>query len=254
MSSFFSSDNRFFTFMGKVFDLMVLSILWFLCSVGGILIVAYLIGNGAVSTQSTMFPVALAVAALLTLLFGPASTALYYTVVKVIRRERSYMMKEFLRSFKLNFKQGILLSLIYMVFAALMLFDLEYARQLSEQGSKYGSVLYGIFLVLLLFVLFTMIYSFPVLSRFTVSMKHLFKWSFFLSIRHIGWTLVMVALFACTAIIMYFSFFAASPLLIILPGIYTLVLSLPMERVLKKYMPKEEATDEEDGVDRWYNE
>ncbi|MBQ9767503.1 MAG: YesL family protein [Lachnospiraceae bacterium] len=254
MSSFFNSDNKFFSTLGKVFDLMLLSVMWFILSAGGMMLTAILIGKDVVKEGSVGLVILIVLAVALTLLAGPASTAFYYTIVKVIRRERSYMFKEFIRSFKLNFRQGILLALVYIIFAALMIFDVDYARQLSEQGSKYGSVLYGVFLVVGIFVLFTMIYAFPLLSRFTVTIKHLFKWSFYLSIRHIGWTLLMVVMFACTVIIMYFSFFAAPPLLIILPGVYTLLLSLPMEKVLKKYMPKDEGTAEEDGVDRWYNE
>ena len=254
MSSFFNSDNKFFSTLGKLFDLMVLSVMWFILSAGGLMLTTVLIGKDMVKAGTVGSVLLIVLAVALTLLAGPASTAFYYTVVKVIRRERSYMFKEFVRSFKLNFRQGILLALIYIIFSALMIFDVDYSRQLSEQGSKYGSILFGVFVVVGIFVMFTMIYAFPLLSRFTVTIKHLFKWSFYISIRHLGWTLVMVLMFACTVIIMYFSFFAAPPLLLLLPGIYTLSVSFPMEKVLKKYMPKEEETDEADGVDRWYNE
>lgn len=254
MSNLFSTDNKFFQMMGKVFDLMILSVAWFVLSAGGMMLTTFLIGKEIVPAGTTGSMLLTVSGVVLTLLAGPASTAFYYTVVKVIRRERSYMFKEFIRSFKLNFKQGILLALVYVMFAALMLFDVDYSKQLSEQGSKYGSVMFGVFVVIGIFVLFTMIYAFPLLSRFTVTLKHLFKWSFYISVRHIGWTLLMAVMFACTVIIMYFSFFAAPPLMLILPGIYTLVMSFPMEKVLKKYMPKEDGVDEEDGVDRWYNE
>lgn len=254
MSNLFSTENKFFQTMGKVFDLMILSVVWFILSAGGLMLTMVLIGNDVVQSGTIGSLLMVVLAFVLTLLAGPASTAFYYTVVKVIRRERSYMLKEFIRSFKLNFRQGVLLAFIYILFALLMIFDVDYSKQLSEQGSQYGSVLFGVFVVIGLFVMFTMIYAFPLLSRFTVTIKHLFKWSFYMSVRHIGWTLLMVLMFACTVIIMYFSFFAAPPLMLILPGIYTLSVSFPMEKVLKKYMPKDEGKDEEDGVDRWYNE
>jgi len=254
MSGFFNSENKFFVIMGKIFDMLVLSLLWFTFSLSGLMLVSYLLGSKAISSESSAFLVIFFVAIILTLMFGPASTALYYTTVKVIRRERSYLFKEFFRSFKLNFRQGVILSLIYGSFIALMVYNLQYSNQLSNDGSKYGSMMLGAFLMLGIFVLFTMIYAFPLLSRFTVTIKHLLKWSFFLAIRHIGWTLVMAALFVTTAILMYFSLDSAPPLMVVLPGVYTLSMSYPMEKVLKKYMPKEENTDEEDGVDRWYNE
>lgn len=222
MSRFFSPDNKFFTGMSKIFDMLVLSLLWLILCLPIITI-------------------------------GPASTAFYYTVVKVIRRERSYLLKEFFRSFLLNFKQGAILTLLYAVFIAVAYVDFRYAMHLSETGEQFGSVMLGAFIVLSVFVVFTMVYVFPVLSRFTVTIKNLFKWAFFLSIRHIGWTLLIAGMFVAFGVIMFFSFFWMPPLVIILPGVYTLVASFPMEKVLKKYMPQEETT-EEDGIDRWYNE
>lgn len=222
MSRFFSPDNKFFTGMSKIFDMLVLSLLWLILCLPIITI-------------------------------GPASTAFYYTVVKVIRRERSYLLKEFFRSFLLNFKQGAVLTLIYVAFIVVSYVDFRYAMQLMEEGKQLGSFMMGIFIVLCVFVIFSMVYVFPVLSRFTVTIKNLFKWAFFLSIRHIGWTLLIAFMFVAFGVIMVFSFFWMPPLVIILPGVYTLVASFPMEKVLKKYMPQEETT-EEDGIDRWYNE
>ncbi len=43
---------------------------------------------------------------------GVASTSLYYTVVKVIRRNRSTVIKEYFSCFKLNFKQGLTVGMI----------------------------------------------------------------------------------------------------------------------------------------------
>lgn len=208
--------------MSKIFDMLVLSLLWLILCLPIITI-------------------------------GPASTAFYYTVVKVIRRERSYLLKEFFRSFRLNFKQGAILTLIYVMFIVVAYVDFRYAITLIEEGKQSGSMMLGIFIVLSVFVIFSVIYVFPVLSRFTVTIKNLFKWAFFLSIRHIGWTLLIGVMFVGFGIIMFFSFFWMPPLVIILPGVYTLVASFPMEKVLKKYMPQEETT-EEDGIDRWYNE
>ena len=223
MSSFFSPENKFLNALGKVFDLLVLSLMWLVLCLPIITI-------------------------------GPASTAFYYTVVKVIRRDRSYLFKEFFRSFKLNFKQGVIVTLIYVVLAVLMVIDIDFAIQLTQDGSKIGSILYGVFIAEAVFVIFTLVYIFPVLSRFTVTIKHLFKWSFFMSVKHLGWTVLLAVLFVGTAVMMYMSFLFLPPLCIILPGIYTLVASFMIEKVFKRYMPKEEESDEESGVDRWYNE
>ncbi len=223
MSGFFNSDNKFFTLMSKIFDLMMLGLLWLVLCVPIITI-------------------------------GPASTAIYYAMVKVIRRERSYLFKEFFRSFKLNFKQGAILTLIYGVMAIVIYVDFMYILDMTKEGSKVGNMMLGAFLVLVVFAVFTVVYIFPVLSRFTMNLKNLFKWSFFLAIKHIGWTLLLAVLFIGTAVMMYYSFFYMPPLILFLPGLYTLLTSFPMEHIFKKYMPVEEESDEESGIDRWYNE
>ncbi len=254
MSGFFSSDNKFFILMSKIFDMLVLSIVWLLLSISGLMLSGYFIGTGAVEVGSAAFFGILIVSIALTCLMGPASTAFYYTVVKVIRRERSYLFKEFFRSFKLNFKQGMIVALIYVIMAFVAILDLMFLTESSGEGSKMSGIMLGAFLVLVIFTVFSMIYIFPVLSRFTVTIKNLIKWAFFMSIRHIGWTLLLAVMFIGCAVLMYYSFFYMPPLMVVLPGVYTLLASLPMERIFKRYMPQEEESDEESGIDRWYNE
>ena len=254
MSGFFSSDNKFFVLMSKIFDMLVLSVTWLLFSVSGLGVAGYCVGTGKVEAGSFVFYVLLVLAAALTTLIGPASTAFYYTVVKVIRRERSYMFKEFFRSFKLNFKQGVILGFIYEVLTILAIIDFFYLWETSASGSKMGGMMLGAFLVLVVFTIFSVIYIFPVLSRFTVTIKNLIKWAFFMSIRHIGWTLLLAVMFIGSGVLMYLSFFYMPPLMFVVPGIYTILASFPMERIFKRYMPVEEVTDEESGIDQWYNE
>ena len=254
MAKFFSADNKFFVLMSKIFDMLVLSVTWLLFSATGLGVAGYCVGTGKVEAGSFVFYALLALAVALTALIGPASTAFYYTVVKVIRRERSYMFKEFFRSFKLNFKQGVILGFIYEVLTVLAIIDFFYLWETSASGSKMGGMMLGAFLVLVVFTIFSVIYIFPVLSRFTVTIKNLIKWAFFMSFRHIGWTLLLAVMFVGSGVLMYFSFFFLPPLLIIVPGIYTLLASFPIEHIFKRYMPVEEVPDEESGIDQWYNE
>lgn len=254
MSGFFSSDNKFFVLMSKIFDMLVLSIMWLILSVSGLAIAGYLIGTGAVVIGSVPFFGLLILSMALTALIGPSSTAFYYTVVKVIRRERSYLFKEFFRSFKLNFKQGMLIAFIYEILTFVGVVDFLYLTETSGAGAKMNGIMLGAFLVLVIFTIFSAVYIFPVLSRFTVTTKNLIKWAFYMSVRHIGWTILLAVMFIGSAVMMYFSFFYMPPLMIILPGVYTLLASLPMERIFKRYMPQEEESDEESGIDRWYNE
>lgn len=254
MSRFFSSENKFFSTMSKVFDLMMLSLMWLVFSALGLLFIGVMMGNKIVTPGTGAFVGVLIVGAILTGLLGPASTAFYYTMVKVIRRERSYLFKEFFRSFRLNFRQGFTIGIVYVVLAFIAYFDFSYALEIAEKGEKMGSMMFGAFLVLTLFAVFSIIYIFPLLSRFTVTTFNLIKWAFFMSIRHIGWTLVLTVLFAGSAFLLWGAINFMQPLVVFIPGIYTLVASFPIERIFKKYMPVEEIPDEESGVDHWYNE
>ena len=51
---------------------------------------------------------------------GPASAALYYTIVKVVRKKHSTVTIAFWHSFKENLKQGIGITLFYLVYAVIL--------------------------------------------------------------------------------------------------------------------------------------
>lgn len=229
MSGIFSSENKVFSTLSKVFDMLVLGLVWILLCLPIITI-------------------------------GPATTALYYTIVKVIRRERSYVFKEFWRSFKLNFKQGIGVSLVFVIFAAVMYIDFRFLNDALAESFKYRNVLYGAYLVIIVLAVFLFLYVCPILSRFTVSTKQLFKWAFLLSVRHFVSTILMAVIFGAFIVLSYFCIYTmiGAPLLLLAPSLCTLLISLLMERILKKYMPKTNpaANPDPDGeaVDEWYNE
>ena len=73
MGNFFSTDGPLFEGMAYIINIIYVSVLWILFSIPIITI-------------------------------GASSTALYYTVTKVIRHGRSYIFREFWQSFKSNLK------------------------------------------------------------------------------------------------------------------------------------------------------
>lgn len=249
MEKFFSSENKIFIFLSKVFDLMVLGIIWIVFVLGIPSAVFFLLNK-------VLPPLVLGILGLLFFVtFVPTCTAMYYATVKVIRRERSYLLKEFWHSFKLNFRQGVVISIIYELIGTIMYVDFLWVSQM-EEGTKYTSMLTGVFIAICIFVVLTALYIFPLLSRFTVKTGQLFRWAFLLSVRHFLTTLIMLACLLATVVLGYYCVVTtvAVPLLLILPALYMLLISFPMEKVMKKYMPKVEETEEESGVDHWYNE
>lgn len=221
MSNLFNMDNPFFTALGKICDMLFLSVVWALLCIPVITI-------------------------------GPANTALYYATVKVIRRERGYLFREFFKSFKLNFKRAAILGVILTLVFVVMGFDLMWAYANMNGAGSTGSILFGIFIAITFLLVCFSTYAFPILSRFDMTVKQLMKAAAFMSMRHLPFTLAMVVVTAAGVVGVLFI-----PLLIfIAPAAVTLVNSLLMERILKKYIPKaeEESEEEHSSKDEWYLE
>ena len=248
MNNWLNPDNAFFTFMGKAFDMLVINTVWLvLCLPLPALTVMW-----AGQTGITAF---LILTFLSLLPVVPATTAMYYTVVKVIRHERSYAVKEFFRSFKRNFKQGAVFSAIAIIFVALLYVDFKYAWALMETQDSSGSTYFGVFLVIS--IIFGGMFTFfcPILSRFEMKLMGFLKTTFLMATRHALTTIILLVLMLAVV----FGCYLVLPGIFILPVIGTLLASFLVERVFKKYMPaKEEATEgeEEAGTERdeWYLE
>lgn len=215
----FNHDGPFFAVLSKVCDLIFLSVIWVLLCIPIITI-------------------------------GPATTAMYYATVKVIRRERGYLFREFFKSFRLNFKKGVVVGLITTILYGILLFDLYVTWTSMANSGKMSSVLLGTYFAILLLLTCFSIYAYPVLSRFELTLKQLFKTSFFMSMRHILHTIGMLAIMALSVIGVVFNFM----LIFIIPAGATFLISMLMERLLKKYTPKSENTDDETAKDEWYLE
>ena len=143
MGDLFSMDNPVFHTIGKFCDIICLSLLYIILCIPIVTI-------------------------------GPATTALYYTIVKVIRRERGYIGKEFFHSFKDNFKTGSLTTIILVAAFSILYIDFQYALYLANTKNVFGYIMCAIFgMIAMIFVCIT-IYIFPVLSRFTIKGKQLF--------------------------------------------------------------------------------
>ena len=250
MNNWLNPDNKFFTFMGKAFDTLVLNTLWLLlCVPLPVLTVVWI-----AKTENFLF---LILTALTLLPIVPATTALYYAIVKSIRRERSYAIKEFFRSFLRNFKQGAVFSLLALVLGFVLYIDFRYTWELMVAQKSSGSVYFGVFIVITL--LFTSMYAYacPLLSRFEMKTSGIFKTAFVMAARHLLTTAVLLVLIVCVLLGCYILL----PGIFFLPAIATLLASFLIEKVFKKYMPEKEepeldAAGEEIGQekDEWYLE
>lgn len=216
MSGFFNMDNGIFTALSKIVDIILISIIWIICCIPIITI-------------------------------GPATTALYYTVVKVIRRERSYLIKEYFNSFKSNFKVGALSGILITFLYAVLIFDRIFAGKL--EGTE-GFILLCVFNALLFLLTCVTIYIFPILSRFNMKLKQLFKISLFMAMKHLPTTILLFII----TVVFLIATYVIGIAVVVTPALYALTTSLLLERVFKKYMPEKSDDDENSVKDEWYLE
>lgn len=172
-------------------------------------------------------------------IIGPTTAALYYTIVKTVRRERGYATRTFFHGIKVNFRTGAPASMLLVIFGILMIIDFRYIDLIQGDDPTFSSVLNIALLVVCIFVLFIMVWLFPILSRFTIGLKALFKNAMLISIKHfigsfvVGGGIVLVFWFIFTfagdmsSILILFPF--------ILPSGIALLSSFIIEPVLKRY-------------------
>ena len=95
LSGIFNYDNPFWRFIGKLCDVMILNVLWVLCSI----------------------PV---------VTMGASTTAVYYVTLKLVRDEDGYTFRSYFRSFKENFKQATAIWLLLLGTGIILLIDIRF--------------------------------------------------------------------------------------------------------------------------------
>lgn len=213
MGGFFNMDGDFVKTMSKLYDIVFLSILWVVFSLPIVTI-------------------------------GASTTALYYTAVKVIRHDRSYIWHSFWKSFKDNFVDATIFWLLLLVLYVILGINIFLSE--SVFGKTLGAALKGIYILIFILESFSGIYIFPLQSRFRMKRLQLLKLSVFMGIRHLFYSLCMGMLGALAVISVYL----ITPFILVMPAAATLFISFFMERILKIYMPEEN----DENLDRWYLE
>lgn len=214
LSGFFNYDNPVWRFIGKFGDLILLNILWVVCSIPIVTI-------------------------------GASTTAVYYVTLKLVRNDDGYTIRSFFKSFKENFKQSTIIWLIMLAVGLLLGFDMFFFTKLFSGSDTFKTVMLTIFLAMSIIYLAIFTYVFPLQSRFYNSIKRTFFNAFFMSIRHLFHTLAILAIdIAAVAAgllipqaMMFFVLFGF-PLL-------AFINSYILNPVFKVYMPKEERNDGE---------
>lgn len=203
--SIFAPDGVYARVMNYIWNLLMISILWVLCSL----------------------PI---------LTFGASTAAAYYAAAKVLRAGEGKVIPEFFRAFKENFKQSAVFSVIYAAVLAVLLLECYYVYQESQLPLPVLYLFYG----MVLLVVANIQYLFAFMSRFTLTKFALFRMATLCSLRHLITTVLLLLLFAALCIGVYLMPWGV----LIFPGVMFLAKTYLMERIMHKYMPAPDNEDE----------
>ena len=165
---------------------------------------------------------------------GPATAALYYTVVKCVRGRESGAFGYYFRSFMSGFKTGLLATLAVLPAALLLWMGHDVVRWYGTNLGGAAYILYVAYYFALIVPGGVLCWLFPLLGRFEYSLKDLFRTALQLSIAHLPSTVVVVLLTAQTAV---FCLERWWPVLF-MPSVAMLLVSLFTERIFAKYAPE----------------
>lgn len=212
LEKMFNYENPVWQFMNRVADLLILNILFLLFSVPIITI-------------------------------GASYTALSYTMLKIVRKEDTYVWRDFWSSFKSNFKQATAMWLIAIPFVFFLSFDLIMwfnDPTLLPKPLKVTTV------IVVFIVASIVIYAFPILSHFDNTVRNTLKNAFLVAAINIPYTIYFMVLMVLPIalvmivprLLMGFALFGFS-----LPA---LMAAIGWNKIFKKLEPPTEEPEEKD--------
>lgn len=156
----FRYDSGLFRVLSLLGDLILLNILWILTSIPLVTI-------------------------------GASTSALYTITMKIVAGEEGYVIKPYFSAFLRNFKQATILWIICAAIGAWIWFFFSVARSMD---SSLGRTLQLMEAAVLIILILALLYLFPMQSRYQNSIKGLLYNSFYLSLRYLPYSLLMLVI------------------------------------------------------------
>ncbi|MCR2823853.1 YesL family protein [Lederbergia panacisoli] len=155
-------NSRFYIVLEKISNLFILNVLWIVCCIPII----------------TIFP----------------ATAAMFSVVRQWKlKSEVSVVKPFIRAFRLNFKQSLLIGILWIPFTFLLYLDYFYVIQAASQWRTL--LLVPLFFIGLIF-LFMTTFLFPVMTHYQLRLRDVLKNSFIVSLVYFPTTILIIILAA----------------------------------------------------------
>lgn len=183
---FFSTEGGIYKFMTRLWDMIKLNFLWLICSLPIVTI-------------------------------GASTIAAFTITLKMVEEKEGYVARAFFIAFKANFKQGMVIGPVTLVFAAALYLDFTLGKQYI------GFVILGILSAFLFGI--AIIYTYPLLARYENKLLKTIRNSMRIAMRYFGRTIFLVVVLVIEYII-FFRFTNITLLIGILVGPATMILTV----------------------------
>jgi len=205
----FAFDGDFYTYTGKLFDLLAINVFWLLGSL----------------------PIFSA---------GAAFAAMYDTVILSVRKDRDTMGRHFWRVWKRDLVQSI--PLWGMVLGAAFVLLLNIGILGKKTDGLVGLFFMVFYFVCLALLLIAACYAFPALSRFKMPVRWIVKLAFYMTFRYFPISLLLLAILGAA----YYLLLQQPLLALVVPSVFTLAASMLVEPLLERHSPKSDEKNEEE--------
>mgnify|MGYP000908164641 CR=1 FL=1 len=199
MNNLFSVDSPILVFIGKIMDILWVSILWLVCCI----------------------PI---------LTIGASTTAFYAVMLQIDQNRDSLITKTFFRVFAENFRQSTIIWLLNLI--VVFLFYINF-RFYSQQNGEFRKLFLVVESVFLFFYILGLQYVFPVLAVFKNSIKNIVGFSFILSIKNLGWSVLLLII---SIAVFAFTYFIIKELFLFSFGIIVFLHSKILARIFSYYI------------------
>lgn len=207
----FSMDSGFYRFISRLGDLMILNILFLVGCIGIITI-------------------------------GPSLTAMYTVLLKMLRNESGYIVREYWRAFRRNFKQSVILWGISIVLGIVIYFDIIISDII---GGVPGDGMKIIFLFFGMIYVSVLSYLFAVQSQFENTTWNMVKNSFWMAVGYLPFTISILVIELIPVFIIMVRpemFWYLLPVMLTVGfGVIGYMCAHVFDHIFKNYMPSEDA-------------
>lgn len=175
---------------------------------------------------------------------GAATTALYYTTLKMAENQESYVWRDYWKAFKMNFRQATVIWFIEFAACVAVILDFLIAGGLSTQ---LGTVIAIMTVIVAVFLALLGLYVFPLLARFENSIMKTMKNAVLIAIRHLPSTILIALIHGLPLLVAFVSIeafvkgfvvimiFAVSPLAYLESRLFV--------RIFYRYYPKTQCVE-----------